>query len=168
MKLTPTLVGALVGSLALTLLHETGKRVNSKAPRMDLLGMEFLSKQARKKHIEISDKRLFKATLAGDILSNALYYSLAGIGSRKNVIFRGGLLGLIAGVGVVILPKHLNLNPSHSSRTAETQVLAILLYTMGGIVSGTVMKFLNTRERVESSKLKVQGMGETGKGETKS
>lgn len=143
MRLDATIKGALIGSLTLNLLHEGVKRVNPNAPRMDLLGMEALSKQLNKKDINLSENNLFAATLAGDLVSNALYYSLAGIGEKKNVILRGALLGLAAGIGAVLLPKPMHLNPSRSSRTNETVALTILWYTIGGIASAAAMKLLD-------------------------
>lgn len=143
MRLDATIKGALIGSLTLNLLHEGVKRVNPNAPRMDLLGMEALSKQLNKKDISLSENNLFAATLAGDVVSNALYYSLAGIGEKKNVILRGALLGLAAGIGAVLLPKPMHLNPSRSNRTNETVALTILWYTIGGIASAAAMKLFD-------------------------
>jgi len=78
-------------------------------PRMDLLGMNALSKLLKRVANErLSTENLFKWTMAGDILANSVYYSLSGIGSKKNVWTRGIALGLAAGAGAIFLPKPLD------------------------------------------------------------
>jgi hypothetical protein len=74
------------------------------------------------------------------LFSNALYYSFAGIGKRENVMTRGALLGLAAGLGAVLLPEPLGLNPRHSNRSVQTQLMTVGLYVIGGIVAAAVMK----------------------------
>ena len=44
MKLLRSLVGGLIGSLTLTMLHQALKNNYSDAPRMDLLGEEVIEK----------------------------------------------------------------------------------------------------------------------------
>ena len=81
------IIGGLAGAAALTILHESLKKVDSKAPRMDLLGMMALSKLIRSIGKNPPDARkLYVYTLAGDLLSNALYYSLAGAGKEKSLL----------------------------------------------------------------------------------
>jgi hypothetical protein len=36
-----------------------------------------------------SREKLYNATMAGDLLSNSLYYTLAGMGRKKSVLYRG-------------------------------------------------------------------------------
>ena len=67
---------------------------------MDLLGMRVIAKTMRAANAEPPvEEKLFGITLAGDIISNALYYSLAGC--DKNAWLRGSLLGLAGGIGGV-------------------------------------------------------------------
>ncbi len=76
----------------------------------------------------------------GDILSNAVYYSLIGAGKRKGLLKRGFVLGLAAGVGAVFMPEKMGLNNAPSDRTTETKVLTVLWYTVGGLAAAGVMK----------------------------
>jgi len=137
MKFTSAILGGLAGATVLTILHESVRKVNKNAPRMDKLGMEAIDKTLQKVNVEAPEKNtLFKITLAGDLITNALYYSLIGLGGKKQVILRGGLLGLAAGLGGVYLPKPMGLNPAPSNRTTETKLLTTAWYLTGGLVAG--------------------------------
>ena len=82
-------------------------------------------------------------TLAGDIVSNAAYYSLTGSG--KNAWLRGGLLGLAAGVGGVVLPGPLGLGTAPSNRTTKTQVMTVAWYLLGGLAAAAVASAFNQK-----------------------
>jgi hypothetical protein len=143
MKLFSSIGGGFAGATVLTLLHETIRRIDADAPRMDLLGMQAISKSLKAAKIEVPDEdNLFKITMAGDVISNSLYYSLTGIGDKNNAILRGSLLGLAAGLGAVYLPKPLGLNERPSNRTVETKLLTVGLYLAGGLVAGAASHLL--------------------------
>jgi hypothetical protein len=149
MKTLAALEGGLAGSLALSILHETIKRLDPDSPRMDLLGMEAIAKTLKKADSEVpEDRNLFIATLIGDIISNSIYYSLAGIGKKKNTAIRGGLLGLAAGLGAIVLPRYLGLNPENSNRTSKTKVYTAALYLTGGLVAAAAMMSLNKKRKL--------------------
>jgi hypothetical protein len=110
---------------------------------MDKLGMEVLTKMLKKSEKKVPGKQqLFYLTMAGDLLSNALYYSLAGVGNRKGALSRSIVLGLAGGLGGVLLPKPLGLNDRTSNRTSKTKVMTVAWYFFGGLVAGGVMKVL--------------------------
>jgi len=146
MKLSSAIGGGFAGAAALTLLHESLRRLNTDAPRMDLLGMEAISKSLESVNADVPDKdNLFTITMAGDIITNSLYYSLAAIGDERKVILRGALLGLAAGFSAVYLPKPLGLNEAPSNRTSETKLMTVGLYLLGGLVGAITSKFLEGR-----------------------
>ncbi|HUC80197.1 MAG TPA: hypothetical protein VMR70_04740, partial [Flavisolibacter sp.] len=97
-----------------------------------------------------NETALFTITMAGDLISNALYYSAAGIGSEKNIWVRSSLLGLAAGLGAVLLPEPLGLNKKHSNRTVATQLMTVGLYVTGALVTTAVIKALNKKKRVQN------------------
>jgi hypothetical protein len=133
-------LGGLAGAAALTVLHETIKKFDSKAPRMDLLGMMALSKLLRGIGKNPPPyNRLYLYTMAGDLVSNALYYSLAGIGNKKSILQRGLALGIAAGLGAIFLPKPLHLNEDYSNRTPRTQVLTVAYYVIGSLVAAALI-----------------------------
>ena len=145
MNTIKALAGGLVGSIALTTVHETMRRLQKDAPRMDLLGMQTLKKGLKKTDMEVPDRdTLFNWTMLGDIVGNALFYSLAGIG-KKNALTKGTALGLAAGIGGVILPKYLGLDNEYSARTNKTKAMTIGWYLIGGVAAAVALKLLDKK-----------------------
>lgn len=144
MKLTTALAGGLAGAVTLNLIHETYRKIDKDAPKIQLIGEEALVKMLKAAHLAQpnGEEELYRWTMAGDILSNAVYYSLVGAGKRKGLLKRGFVLGLAAGVITVFMPEKLGLNNAPSDRTTETKVLTVLWYTLGGLAAGGVMKAL--------------------------
>ena len=144
MSFLKALGSGLAGAVALTAIHETIRRVSPDAPRMDVLGMRAIAKSLRAAGEEVPDEdTLFNVTLAGDVVSNALYYSLVGLGDPRSAVARGALLGLGAGLGAVLLPGPLGLGTDASARTRETQLMTVAWYTAGGLVAGAAMQSLS-------------------------
>ena len=125
----------LVGAVALTLIHETARRVAPEtAPRMDVLGMRAIQKAVRAVDAE-PPVPLHEAALVGDLVSNSFYYSLVGAGPRKDAVRNGALLGLAAGLGAVFLPGPLGLGRQPTD-TPTTQALTVAWYLAGGLAAG--------------------------------
>jgi len=149
MKAITVLAGGLAGAATVTLLHESIKKVVPEAPRMDRLGMQAISKGLKKAGMKVPEENvLFTVAMAGDLMSNAIYYSAAGIGSEKNIWLRSSLLGLAAGLGAVLLPEPLGLSKQHSNKTIATQVITVGLYVTGALVTTAVIKLLNKKKQV--------------------
>ena len=145
-SLLQALGSGLTGALALTLLHETARRLRPEdAPRMDVLGMRALRKLLHQAEAPQPDPdTLFNLTMVGDVLSNGLYYSL--VGSGKKAWQRGALLGVAAGVGGVVLPGPLGLGEAPSARTPQTKLMTVAWYLVGGLVAaGTSRAWRNAR-----------------------
>ncbi|MHC2990067.1 hypothetical protein OB13_00090 [Pontibacter sp. HJ8] len=137
MEAIKSLAGGLAGAIALTVTHETLRRFVSEAPRMDVLGMRAISKIMRKAGKEPpADGDLRTWAMVGDVVSNSLYYSLAGTG--KNAWLRGGLLGAGAGAGAVLLPGPLGLGSDPSNRSDSTRAMTVGIYLLGGLVAAAV------------------------------
>ena len=118
----------LAGAAALTLSHEVLRQLVPSAPRMDRLGMAAISRGLSALGISAPrGQRLRGFSLAGDIVSNALFYALVRGGRRRSSWLRGGALGLAAGLGALVLPGVLGLPRRHSSRTRETQAMTVAL-----------------------------------------
>ncbi|MFD0795171.1 hypothetical protein ACFQZX_16230 [Mucilaginibacter litoreus] len=143
MKVIQNIIGGLAGALALNILHESVRRVYQDAPRVDLVGEEALTKIAESAGTEPpKGDKLYAATLAGDILSNALYYSVIGTSKKKNLLATGLVTGLAAGVGAVTLTKPLGLSDAPVTRTDKTKALTVAWYTLGGVVAALTIKAL--------------------------
>ena len=113
MKTIASLGGGLAGACAVTLIHESVRKIVPKAPRMDLLGMNAISKGLNAAGLKTpTGNKLYTLALAGDILSNSMYYALAGAGEEKNIWLKSSILGLAAGVAAVTLPGPLGLDIS--------------------------------------------------------
>jgi hypothetical protein len=147
MKTIASLGGGLAGACAVTLIHESVKKIVPDAPRLDILGMNVLSKGMRLAGAKTPEQRkLFAGALVGDIVSNAIYYSMAGLGKEKNVWLRSSLLGLTAGISAVLLPEYLGLNEKHTNKSISTKLLTIGMYVAGSLVTTSVMKLLEKKK----------------------
>ncbi len=148
MKLSSALTGGLAGASALTLLHEIIRRSDAEAPRVDRLGMNAISKMLKNADHKVpEEENLYLMALAGDILSNSLYYSLAGAGGKQRVWLIGTLLGLAAGIGAVALPEKMGLDDAPVNRTSKTSMITIGLYVSGGLVTAAVTTLLEKRKK---------------------
>jgi hypothetical protein len=147
MNLAKSLISGLAGATVTTLTHEVLKKVDPKAPRMDLLGMQALSKILG--NVNWSRTKLFYMAMAGDLVANSLYYSLSGAGSERTVWLRSTALGLAAGIGAVLLPQPLGLNERYSSRTLHTKIATVGLYVTGALVTTAILKLLSRRKKVK-------------------
>lgn len=140
-------IGGLAGACTLTLLNESVKKLDKDAPRMDLLGMNAVARLMKGNNILTQTAgKLFPVALAGDLVSNSLYYSMADTGDKKKTLIRGGLLGLAAGLGAVVLPKTLGLNEEATTRTLKTKVLTVAWYVIGGLAAAGAINLLEKKK----------------------
>jgi hypothetical protein len=147
MKAITALAGGLTGAVTLNLIHELYRQVDQDAPKVHLIGEEALVKILKATNLPLpkNEKELYQWTLAGDVTSNAIYYSLIAASKRKNLIRNGLILGFAAGLGAVFMPAKMGLNDAPTTRTTETKLLTVLWYTLGGLTAGSVMKFLRKK-----------------------
>lgn len=131
----------IVGATTLTLLHETARKTVDDAPRIDLLGKRAIAKLLPDS-VSPSEETLYKASMVGDIMSNAAYYGLISLDQPKNAVRNGAILGLAAGVGAVLLPGPLGLGKAPSNRTVATKLMTIGWYLAGGLAAGLTYRLL--------------------------
>jgi hypothetical protein len=140
--------GGITGATTLTILHEIVRKLDRDAPRMDELGKEVLGKLFKKLNLDVpDDDKMHLLATGAELVSNGLFYSLAGAASKNNTFLRGIFLGLTAGIGAVVLPAKMGLDERASNRTSKTQVMTVLWYTIGGIVAAAVAERLEERKR---------------------
>ena len=136
----------LAGAVALTLVHETARRLRDDAPRMDVLGMRAIAKTLHAADVEQPDVELRDLALAGDLAANSLYYSLVGFGKREDALLCGAALGLAAGLGAVTLPGPLGLGLQPTERPPVTQLMTVTWYLLGGLAAGAAYLALTSDE----------------------
>jgi hypothetical protein len=146
MKLIKALISGFAGAIALNLLHESARKLDHQAPRVDLVGAEALSKGLSALGMNPpSGNKLYAATLAGDVLSNGIYYSAIGFGKPKYLWVRAAISGLSAGVGAVTLPSPMGLDDRAVKRTEKTAILTVTWYLFGALVTAAVMSKLQKK-----------------------
>lgn len=135
------LAGGAAGAAVLTVLHQALRRSTAQAPKMDVLGAQAIAKSMWMAGVEPpAGDRLYRTALAGDLASNTLFYSIAGL--TKRPVLAGTLLGLAAGAGAVLLPGPLGLDRDASAASRTTAALTMALYTAGGLAAGLTARSL--------------------------
>jgi hypothetical protein len=131
-----SLVSGAVGAVVLTALHETARQRIPYAPRMDLLGMRALRQWIPGlAHERPRSARLRRIALAGDLITNAVYYSGVAARSSGETYSRAAVLGLAAGVGALVLPQPLGLGDPPDSERRANQVMTVAWYVAGSMAA---------------------------------
>lgn len=152
MKVSAGLAGGLAGTLTVASIHEALKRVTPDAPRMDILDMELIRKGLKSINKEVPrEDELQRWAVGGELFCDTAYYGLAAMGSKKGVWFRGALLGLVAGVTAVVLPKPLGLPEESSNKTLGTQLMTLGLYLMGGLVAAAITQLVDNAQSINEN-----------------
>lgn len=130
----------LAGAAVLTVIHETVRRIRPEdAPRMDVLGRRAIARGMEMVGVEPPPATTLQGVaLAGDLISNGLFYALIGAGSPRHTWLRGAALGLAAGIGGVVLPPLIGLGSHPSRRTPQTKGMTIAWYLLGGLAAAGV------------------------------
>jgi len=145
MKTLVAITSGLAGAVALTVLHESARKLSPKAPRADVLGMRATEKLIRALgHKPPSKRRLRRLALVGDIVSNSLYYSFIAAGGGRRAWVVGPSLGTVAGLGAVTLPGLLGLGEKPTRRTPATVTMTMAWYLAGGIVAAGTYKLIRS------------------------
>jgi hypothetical protein len=140
------LFAGLAGAVALNVLHEFLKNKRT-TPRIDFLGEQALQKTVRYFGGNITDTDdLYKLTLAGDLISNTIYYSRVASAKRQHLFGRAIAMGLIAGIGAVKLPEPLGLNPKSVAKTDQVKSMTVGYYLFGALVTALVASALKKKD----------------------
>ena len=102
------------------------------APRMDVVGMRMLARDKE----TVGTPALNNLALAGDLVFNSAYYSMA------TTWMRGAALGIVAGVGALVLPRKLGLGDPPKSELLSNQVMTVAWYVLGGLAAAWTAKCL--------------------------
>ena len=151
-RLNDSLVSGMAGAAALTAVHQAARAITESAPRMDVVGMRALTRGSRAVETEPpqTHKGLYRAALAGDLICNSAYYSLA------STYTRGTVMGLLAGIGALVLPERMGLGTPPKSNLLSNQVMTVSWYLIGGLVAAATAQWLTSR-RAEATREFVGG-----------
>jgi hypothetical protein len=130
------LIAGAAGAVALTAVHQAARSFTADAPRMDVVGRRAIAAGLDRAGAEPPDERtLQRWALAGDLVSNSIYYSVVACGKPSNVWRRGLFLGLAAGVGALLLPQRMGLGAPPRSDSRANQLMTVAWYTIGGLAA---------------------------------
>jgi hypothetical protein len=140
-------LGGLAGALALTLMNEGVRKIDKNAPRLDLLGQNALAKLLKgNTMLPQTVNKMFP--LAGDLVTNSLFFAMAQGSGKGNTFLRGALLGLGAGLGAVALPKQLGLEEKHTNENPQKAFKTVAWYVIGGLVAAAVMNAISEDKKL--------------------
>lgn len=137
----PSLIAGAAGALTLTAVHQAARAITDAAPRMDVVGMRALARGANAAGgtAPTTHAGLYGATLAGDLVANSAYYSLA------TTYARGTALGLAAGIGALVLPEKMGLGAPPKSELLSNQVMTVAWYLIGGLAAAATAQWMDRR-----------------------
>jgi len=145
MRTLEAVASGLAGAVALTLVHESARKLIPKSPRADVLGMRATAKVIRAfGYKPPAKRRLRKVAMIGDVASNTLYYSLIAAGGERRAWALGPALGAAAGLGAVALPGLLGLGERPTRRTWSTAAMTIGWYFVGGVAAAGAYKAIRS------------------------
>lgn len=131
------MMSGLVGAAAVTGLNYLGQRISPKAPRLDEFGREAVRKTSNNVvGTKPSESAVHATALGGDLISNSMIYSLAGVGRSKRPELRGVLAGVAMGAAVVLLAPMLGLGRRTTGIGPKGKAMAIGQYALGGLAAG--------------------------------
>lgn len=148
MNAVKNIMAGLGGAIALNILHESLKKTSKNMPRIDKLGEEAVQKGLSQVDEPIKDDdNLYAATLAADIMGNALYYSAIGAGNPKYLWLKAVALGLTAGSGAIGLPSALGLNDTPVAKNNTTKSLTVGYYLFGALVTAGILNAMKKKQK---------------------
>ncbi len=143
MNFAKSIIAGFAGAAALNILHETIRKLDSEAPRMDLVGKQAVKKSAEAMNIEPpAGKSLYGITLAGDMVTNASYFAAIGMGGRKFMLLRAIGAGISAGIAAVKAPKPMGLNEEHVANSDKREMMTVAYYVFGAMVTAGVLSMM--------------------------
>jgi predicted nicotinamide N-methyase len=130
------MISGMAGAAALTAVHQAARMITDTAPRMDVVGMRAIARgeDAATGTTAMADATrqnpaLYNMALAGDLVFNSAYYSMATTWTR------GAALGLLAGIGALVLPQKLGLGDPPKSELLSNQMMTVAWYLIGGLAA---------------------------------
>lgn len=134
-----SLTAGFLGACTLNLIHESARVSIPHAPHVDEIAMRGLNKMG----VQAPRTPLRTIALAGDIVSNSLYYAAIGwLANRYNKKSLWGWawgLGLAAGVGAVVLPPKMGLGQQPTTNMKATGSMTVAWYLLGALATAALL-----------------------------
>jgi hypothetical protein len=144
---TTSITSGAAGSAALTILHELARRRVPYAPRMDLVAMRGLRRLVPALgEPNVHSRQLHRLALAGDLVSNAVYYAAVAAPTRRATWTRAAVLGTVAGIGALLLPEPMGLGPPPHSHHRGNQLMTLTWYLAGALTAAAVATAISRDE----------------------
>lgn len=123
------ILAGLGGAIALNIIHEVIRKNFNNVPHINEVGEEVLVKVMDHTPLNITGKQnIYATTLAGDILSNGLYYATTA--TKHNLAS-----GLIMGIAAIALPKQLGLDDKPVAGNNKKKAMTIGYYIAGALIT---------------------------------
>jgi len=146
MTILKNLISAFAGSVALNVIHEVARKTCDDVPQINRVAEEAIQKSFSSTGLkEPKGKELYRYALTGDIVANTAYFTGVAGKTNKGTLVKGLLMGATAGFGALTLTSPMGLDDAPINRSRKTQVLTVLYYIAGGLVSAGVSNYLRNR-----------------------
>ncbi len=148
MTILKNLISAFAGSVALNVIHEVVRKTCVDVPQINSVAEEAIQKSFSAAGIkEPKGNALYGYALTGDLVANTAYFTGVAGKSNKDTLIKGLIMGATAGLGALTLTSPMGLDAAPVNRSRKTQVLTVLYYVAGGLVSAGVSNSLRNREK---------------------
>lgn len=146
MEFIKSMIAGFAGAAALNILHETLRKFDSEAPRLDLIGEEALQKSTKALNLPTpTGDKLYNVTLASDILSNATYYAAIGMGNKKFLLLKALGSGLSAGLAAIKLPEPMGLDDKPVASSDKRKIMTLGYYVFGALITAGVLGMMSKK-----------------------
>jgi hypothetical protein len=143
-----SITSGVAGAASLTLLHELARRRLPYAPRMDLVAMRGLRRLVPGlREPNVRSKQLHTLALAGDLVSNSVYYAAVAAPTARATWTRAAVLGTAAGAGALLLPEPMGLGTPPHSEDRRNQLMTVTWYLAGALAAAAVATAMARGER---------------------
>lgn len=137
------IVAGIGGAVALNTLHKIVKNNFHGVPNFDELEGEAIDKSLGKMNLQLKDSdKLYNATVAGDIVTNAIYYTFTPF--KMNTV-----IGALGGLGAMVIPKKLGLDNTPIAGTDKKKMITVGYYVFGALVAAGIYNLLTMNENKE-------------------
>ena len=135
------LIAGFGGAIALSALDNYVRKHFDEVPEFSEMGEQVIDKSLDVVNLQVKDHdKLYNATVAGDVITNGIYYSLTPFKMST-------LVGALGGLGAIALPKQLGLDNEPIAGTDKKKMITVGYYVFGALVAAGIYKVLTLNDR---------------------